>query len=214
MAYRALHPSCKVPALADGDDVLTESGAIVNDLLRRFGQQAGLELPVDPVRPGRDEEWSSLALMELDAASLYLIRRHVDLSAVYGVAPVAVEGARQYAQRAIAALTQRLGADDHAMGASISGADILVTTSLEALRTRGLVLPAAVDDHRMRVTARLTCARHRQATRQRSPPDDPSRRTTADRQQADARLGRGEPREGQLTESRGCRPAHDRDGGR
>lgn len=160
VAYRALHPSCKVPALVDGDDVLTESGAIVNDLLRRFGRQAGLELPVDPVRPGRDEEWSSLALMELDAASLYLIRRHVDLSAVSGVAPVAVEAARQYTQRAIAALTQRLGADDHAMGASFSGADILVTTSLEALRTRGLVLPAAVDDHRIRVTARLTCAKH------------------------------------------------------
>lgn len=155
-AYRALNPSCKVPALVDGDYVLTESGAIVNYLLRRFGREAGLELPVEPKRLGRYEEWASLALMELDAASLYVIRRHVDLSAVYGVAPVAVEAALQYAQRAIETLAQRLGADDYAMGASFSGADILVTTSLEALLARGVVLPPAVNEYRMRVTARRT----------------------------------------------------------
>lgn len=155
-AYRAVNPSCKVPALIDGDYVLTESGAIVNYLLRRFGREAGLEPPVEPKRLGRYEEWASLALMELDAASLYVMRRHVDLSAVYGVAPVAVEAALQYAQRAIEALAQRLGADDYAMGASFSGADILVATSLEALRARGAVLPAAVDQYRVRVTARRT----------------------------------------------------------
>ncbi len=155
-AYRALSPSCKVPALVDGDYVLTESGAIVNYLLRRFGQETGLELPVEPKRLGRYEEWASLALMELDAASQYVMRRHEDLSAVYGEAPVAVEAARQYAQRAIETLAQRLGADDYAMGASFSGADILVMTSLEALRARGVVLPAAVDAYRMRVTARRT----------------------------------------------------------
>lgn len=75
---------------------------------------------------------------------------------MYGIAPVAVEAALQYAQRAIEALAQRLGADDYAMGASFSGADILLATSLEALRARGAVLPTAVDQYRVRVTARRT----------------------------------------------------------
>lgn len=157
-AYLTVNPSGKVPALVDGDYVLTESGAIVNYLLRRFGQEAGLGPPADPRRLGRYEEWASLALMELDAASLYVMRRHVDLSAVYGVAPVAVEAARQYAQRAIEVVTQRLGADDYAMGASFSGADIFIATSLEALQTRGVVLHAAVAEYRMRVTARRAYA--------------------------------------------------------
>lgn len=152
--YRAVNPSGKVPALVDGDFVLTESGAIVNYLLRRFGREAGLQPPTDPRSLGRYEEWASLALMELDAASLYVMRRHVDLSAVYGAAPVAVEAARAYARRAIDAVTERLGANEYALGIAFSGADILAATSLEALQARGVVLPAELAGYLARVTGR------------------------------------------------------------
>jgi glutathione S-transferase len=153
-AYLAINPTGKVPSLVDGAYTLTESGPIVNYLMRRFGAAAGLQLPTNARQLGRYEEWASLSLMELDAAALYVMRRHVDLSHHYGPAAAAVEAAHAYARRVVATVARRLGTSHYTLGAAFSGADILLATSLGALHARGVALPATLTDFQQRLTSR------------------------------------------------------------
>jgi len=53
-AYTAINPKGRVPALVVGDDILTETGAIMN-YIADMHPQAGL-IPTDPIRAGRMRE--------------------------------------------------------------------------------------------------------------------------------------------------------------
>ena len=80
--------------LVDGDLVLTESAAIVTYLGDKYG---GLTPSVGSVERARYDEWTSFILMELDAHTLYVMRKHGDLAALYGEAPAAMQAARKTA---------------------------------------------------------------------------------------------------------------------
>ena len=90
-AFRALSVKEKVPVLVDGDLVLTESAAIVTYLGDKYG---GLTPPFGSADRARYNEWISFILTELDAHTLYVIRKHGELAALYGEAPAAVQTAR------------------------------------------------------------------------------------------------------------------------
>ena len=152
--YGRLNPSRKIPTLVDGDFVLAESGAIVNYLCGTYGKPGWLALPRDTRRRARYDQWCFFALMELDATTTYVIRRHADLPEIYGEAPAAIKAARDSYVRQAQAAAARLGARPHALGDEFSGADILLTTCLDSAIRCNIPLPESLIEYRQRIIGR------------------------------------------------------------
>ena len=153
--YTAVNPRQKIPALVDGDFTITESAAIISYLSATYGTPANALVPTDPRQRARYDEWASFILMELDATSMYVVRRHHGLPGIYGEAPAAVDAAFAYFQRQIAAAAIAL--DDGRnwlLGDRFSGVDMLMTTCLTWASRLDQPLPAAMLRLRDRATAR------------------------------------------------------------
>lgn len=161
--YTRLNPSQKIPTLQDGSLVLSESAAIVNYLTTRYGAGKNMQPPVDPVERARYDMWCFFCMMELDADTMYIIRRHADLQAIYGEAPNAIEAAKQCFAHQAAAAAARLGSGPYAMGERFTGADILLTTCLTGAKKREIALPAPLDRYLALTTAREPYQRAMQA---------------------------------------------------
>lgn len=151
-SFLAINPSRKIPVLQDGDFVLAESAAIVNYLAETYGNEL---LP----RPGTRErslydQWCFFTMMELDANTLYIIRRHEDLKEVYGEAENAVKAARRCFEEQARAAAQRLGRGPYVMGERFTGVDILLTTCLTGGQRRGIPIPEALAEYVDRITRR------------------------------------------------------------
>ena len=84
-----VNPRGKIPVLVEDGLCIAESGAILNYLADRYGSDRGFApRPGSPERAIHDQ-WCFFAATELDATSLYILRRHDDLKEIYGAAPVA-----------------------------------------------------------------------------------------------------------------------------
>jgi glutathione S-transferase len=94
--YSALTARQKVPLLQDRGLVITESAAIIAYLSDTYGQQHNRLMPTAPAQRAKYLEWCFFIISELDATSLYVMRRHMDLKAVYGEAPAANSAAAAY----------------------------------------------------------------------------------------------------------------------
>ncbi len=129
--FREVSPRKKIPVFEDGSLKLFESCAISNYLARTYGEGDATLLPSDPGERARCDEWCYFTAMELDATSLYVIRRHGDLPETYGEAPVAVECAGEYFARQIAVPEAEL-ADGRPflLGDRLTVADIVLTPCL------------------------------------------------------------------------------------
>jgi glutathione S-transferase len=152
--YACLNPTRKIPTLVDGDFVLAESGAIVNHLLRAYGEPSGLQPPTSQLLLARYEEWCFFALMELDATTEYVIRRHQDLYEIFGEATTAITAARNYWAQALKAAEQRFGQGPFVLGQAFSGADILLVTCLDCAVRRQVDVPAPLLAYLERVRSR------------------------------------------------------------
>ena len=137
-AFRALNPKEKVPVLVDGGLVLTESAAIVTYLGDRHG---GLTPKPGTVERARYNEWLSYILMELDAHTLYVLRKHGDLKHLYGEAPAAMDAARAGFEKQLRWARPRIEAEDYLVGEEFTGVDILMTTCLDWAVAYGFALP-------------------------------------------------------------------------
>ena len=130
-AFQALNPKGKIPVLEDDDLVLTESVAIVTYLGDTYGMDSGLIPAANTIERARYNEWCAFIQMELDAHTLYILRKHRDLAEQYGEAPAAVataiEGFQMQAQVADAALQ----GTDYLVGNRFTAADIILTTTLK-----------------------------------------------------------------------------------
>ncbi len=158
--YTALNPSQKIPTLQEGDFLLSESAAIVNYLATAYGAAKNLCPPTDVKLRARYDQWCFFAMMELDANTLYVIRKHEDLHKLYGEAPNALKAAREGFLRQVRAMEKRLSADGpYALGEQFSGADILLTTCLTGGIRRGVELPDALHEYLKRTTARAAYQR-------------------------------------------------------
>lgn len=153
--YTRLNPSQKIPTLQDGEFVLTESAAIVNYLATVYGAARHLCPPVSPHERARYDQWCFFVMMELDANTLYVIRKHEDLHAIYGEAPNALKAAREgFARQARAAVTRLAAGGPYVLGEHFSGADILLTTCLNGAIRRHIALPDELHHYLRRTTAR------------------------------------------------------------
>ena len=153
--FTQLNPRQKIPLLQDGEITLAESAAIVNYLAETYGQPAGLIPPPLSKERAAYFEWCFFVMTELDAHTLYVIRKHTNLVAIYGEAPAAVRAAREgfakQVQVADQALAQR---GPFVLGTTFTGADILLATCLGWAERLEVPLTATLRDYLERATAR------------------------------------------------------------
>jgi glutathione S-transferase len=155
-AFTRLNPRQKIPVLQDGDFTIAESPAIVAYLSDAYGTEDNALIPRDARQRARWLEWCFYVSMELDATSLYIMRRHRDLKHIYGEAPVAVESAASYFQTQLRHVVQAL--DDgrpFLVGDRFTSADMLLTTCLVWAINYGVPVTAACcHDYVARMSAR------------------------------------------------------------
>ena len=145
--YTRLNPKQKIPCLTHGDLAISESFAIMRYL--RGLRDLGEALPHDDWQQtsegrARYDEWVSFILMELDATSLYVVRRHQDLPKIYGEAPKAVEAAKAYFLRMLHAVADQAQPDAPLWGGRFSELDILMTGILDWAAHVQLPLPPSL----------------------------------------------------------------------
>lgn len=153
--FTAINPRQKIPALVDGDFVITESAAIIAYLSATYATPDTALIPTDPLGRARYDEWAYFILTELDATSLYVVRRHHGLPEIYGEAPAAVDAAFAYFQRQIETVAAIL--DDGRpwlMGDRFTGVDMLLTTCLTWATGLNQPLADSLVRFRDRATAR------------------------------------------------------------
>lgn len=153
--FQRISPRKKIPVFEDGSLKLFESCAIATYLARTYGQGDTVLLPTDPAERARCDEWCYFTAMELDATSLYVIRRHGDLSEIYGEAPVAVECAGEYFARQIAVPEAEL-ADGRPflLGDRLTVADIVMIPCLNWAIRYGQPVPENLSAYRGRIAKR------------------------------------------------------------
>ncbi len=153
--FLTVSPDKKVPVLQDGDLAIAESPAIVQYLAERYASDAVRLAPISIEERARFLEWVSYISMELDATSLYVLRRHLDLSAVYGEAPTAVTSAREYFARMIARAARPFcDGRTYLLGDRFTAADILLVSCFNMADRFGADIPEELKDYQARVCSR------------------------------------------------------------
>jgi glutathione S-transferase len=166
--FTALSARQKIPLLQDDDLILTESAAIVTYLSDTYGQDHNRLVPSGPRDRARCLEWCFFVISELDATSLYVMRRHGDLRHIYGEAPAANEAAAAYFQMQMRTVERALQADPHyILGDRFTAADILLSTCITWAVNYGVPVTDLVLAYNARATARASYA---QAQRTNTPP--------------------------------------------
>ena len=151
--FLKINPRHKVPVLRHGDMIIAESAAIIQYLSEAFEPPAGMHVPRDAAGRARLNEWCYFIMSELDATSLYLIRRHLGLKHLYGEAPRAVEEARKYFSEQLGAIAGRIGGP-FLLSEGFSVADILMITCLDWALSEKIELPAPAASYRERLAQR------------------------------------------------------------
>lgn len=153
--FKRLNPRHKIPVLRHGTFVLTESAAIIQYLSETCANSKEVYVPSDAVGRARLHEWCYFIMSELDAGSLYVVRRHDGLQQIYGEAPTAVESAKSYFLHNIEMMASRIGSENaYLFGDRLSIADILLMTCLDWAASCGIPLPETVSCYRHRVALR------------------------------------------------------------
>lgn len=162
-AFRRLNPREKIPVLEDGDLVLAESAAIVTYLAETYGEGAGLIPPIGTAGRAAYYEWCFFTMTELDAHTLYVIRRHHDLADLYGEAPNAVRAAEEGFLKQVAVAEHTLAdGRPHILGETFTGADVLLNTCLGWARFYKIPLSERLSEYLIQTTAR---AAHQRAAK-------------------------------------------------
>ena len=151
--FRLLNPKEKIPVLCDGDLVLSESAAIVTYLADTYGRGNLAPLPFTPER-ALYNQWLSFIQMELDAHTLYVMRKHKDLANLYGEAPAAIETAIAGFNKQIQVVAEHLAERPFLLGEQFTGADIMLTSILTWAQNYGFDLDSTLQTYTAAQTAR------------------------------------------------------------
>src|SRR5271156_2199483 len=158
--FTALSARQKIPLLQDDGFVLTESAAIITYLSDAYGGDHNRLLPTDMRERARCLEWCFFVISELDATSLYVMRRHGDLGHIYGEAPIANEAAATYFQKQMRTVERTLDtAPRFILGDRFTAADILLSTCVTWAVRYGVRVADTVLAYNERVTGRPAYAR-------------------------------------------------------
>ena len=131
-AYRAIHPAAKVPAIRDGEQVLFESGAILQYLLERYGHG---RLEPGPGTPERPLYWQWFHFAEATLMPpLGEIAQHSFMRPKEERISALVPDARRRAERALDAVEPALEGRSFLLGGSeesFSAADVMMGYSVK-----------------------------------------------------------------------------------
>ncbi len=153
-AFRALNAKEKIPVMVDGDLVLSESAAIVTYLGDTYGPDSGL-VPAPFTRErALYNQWLSFIQMELDAHTLYVMRKHRDLATLYGEAPNAIETAIAGFQKQVAVADTALADTDYLIADRFTAADLMMTSVLTWAEAYGVEISQRLTDYAATHTAR------------------------------------------------------------
>ena len=131
-AFKSVNPRQKIPVLQDGTLTMGESAAIVTYLAESYSTEQVNLIPDNPKARAKYFEWMSFICMELDATSLYVLRRHWSLPEIYGDSPVANKASDEYFNRMITAADKlKNPKQKYLLETGFSGVDILMTTTLK-----------------------------------------------------------------------------------
>jgi len=158
--FTALSARQKIPLLQDNGFVITESAAIITYLSDAYGQDHDRLLPEDVRERARCLEWCFFVISELDATSLYVMRRHGDLRHIYGEAPLANEAAAAYFQKQMRTVERALAdGRPYVLGDRFSAADMLLSTCVNWAVRYGVPVADNVVGYTKAINARPAYAR-------------------------------------------------------
>ncbi len=126
--FLAINPAGKVPAMTDGDLLLTESAAIINYIGDKFPGSGLIPAAGTPER-GLYDQWCYFAMTELEQPLWTQGKHRFALPKEHRV-PEIMETASWEFQKALGLLEQGLGSNDYILGDKFSAADILLTHTL------------------------------------------------------------------------------------
>jgi len=152
--YTQLNPKQKIPFCEDGDLKLSESIAICRYLVNKYGNDSTIPPPQTIEEQAKQDEWLSYVYGEMDETSLYVMRRHEALSAIYGGAPAAVEAARQYLAKHLQVADQHLNGKSFLLKEKFGLPDIFLTTCLNWVEAYGIHMPANLLRYRDQIIQR------------------------------------------------------------
>ena len=153
--FSTLNPRQKIPLLQDGDFAIAESPAIAAYLSDAYGRTDTALIPTPPRERATWLEWCFYVMTELDATSLYVMRRHGPLKHLYGEAPTALEGAASYFTTQLRHAEQAVqNGRAFLVGGRFTTADMLLTTCLTWAVDYGVPVTPACLAYAERITAR------------------------------------------------------------
>ena len=131
--YIKINPAGKVPAIRDGDLVLTESAAIVTYLGDKFPDKK-LVPPAGSAARAKYDQWCYFVLSELEQP-LWTKGKHKFMLPRDKRVPAIIETAEWEFQKALMILSQGLDGNRFILGDTFSAADILIGQTLSWART-------------------------------------------------------------------------------
>ena len=132
--YRALQPFGQVPIFEEDGFVLFETGAIV----LHIGERSETLLPKDPSARARATQWLIAALNSIEP----FVMNVAVIDLFYSNeewAKLRRPGAVEFAQKRLAALSERLGDGPYLDGARFTAGDLMMTTVLRILNHTDIV---------------------------------------------------------------------------
>jgi len=155
--YRKLNAAGKIPTLVDGDIAVSESSGIINYLATKYDSIEKRLMPPDIRSIAKYHEWMSFISTELDATSLYVLRRHEGLPDIYGRADTACVAARDYFSRMILAASEKIkDGQPFLLGTNFTGADIMMVSTLDWADHVGCDYPSVLKVYREKIIARTS----------------------------------------------------------
>ena len=151
--YTKLNPKQKIPFMEHGDFQLSESLAICKYLQNTFPSN-NLFIPQTPKDLAKEDEWCSFIYGELDETCLYIIRRHHDLSDIYGAAPNVVESCREYLKRQFRVIEPYIEKKDSVLDQGFGLADIFLMSCLDWAVYHEFKLPKNIATYKDKISER------------------------------------------------------------
>ena len=128
--FTDLNPKQKIPFLEHGDIKLSESLTICRYLQNAFPSEK-FSSPKDLITQTKEDEWCNYIYGEIDETTLYVMRRHYDLTDIYGDAPAAIEACRNHLKRHFNVIDDHLKKNKTLLKDGFCLADIMLISCLD-----------------------------------------------------------------------------------